>query len=334
MVLLAADAPRFTIVKTNRAHATTLRYPPEALRGRSLFEVIPVKDDGAVRDLIEAVRASLQQVLDTGQPAEMPPQPRTFEGALGEPEARYWKAIHTPLFGPTGRITHILGSVRDVTAEVVEDRVNEARALLMREVDHRARNALAVVQSIVRLTEAGDEESFKSVVQRRVTALARSQTSLARRKWQGALLRDIVDAELVALAEPGAFTAAGPALVLPANHVQAISMIVHELATNARKYGALSVPEGSVAVRWAGEDGRLRLTWAESGGPPPARPEKAGFGSRLITRLVRQLQGDLTWQWRADGLGVELTAPLTGDGARGDGSEQARPTERPASAPP
>jgi two-component sensor histidine kinase len=310
LVVVAADPPRFTVVASNKAHAATLRRSPEAMRGRSLLDVIPVRKDETRHGLLEEVRASLQRVLDTGQPSEMPPQPRAWDDLLGEAEARYWRAIHTPLFGANGRITHILATVRDVTDEIVEQRVNEARGLLMREIDHRARNTLTIVQSIIRMTEAEDLEVFKRVVQRRVAALARAQTTLARRKWQGAFLRELVDSELAALAPPGAYALAGPALMLPAPQVQAASMIVHELATNARKYGALSTCGGTVSVTWATEDGRFRLTWAELGGPPANAPGRAGFGSRLIASLVRQLGGEFIYHWRAEGLRVDLTAPL------------------------
>jgi two-component sensor histidine kinase len=309
MVLLAADPPRFTIVRSNKAHAAALRRAPEALHGRSILDVIPVRDDGA-HALLEAVRASLQRALDTGRPAEMPPQPRNWADVLGKAEARYWRATHTPLFAPNGKITHILATVRDVTDEIVEERVNEARALLMREIDHRARNAFAMVQSIIQMTDAPDQGTFKREVQRRVAALGRAQSTLARRKWQGASLHEVAESELSALAPPGAYALAGPNLLLPAAQVQAISMILHELATNARKYGALSACGGAISVSWTIEDQRLRLTWAESGGPCAAQPENAGFGSRLIARLVRQLGGELSCDWRPEGLRMQFTAPL------------------------
>jgi two-component sensor histidine kinase len=214
------------------------------------------------------------------------------------------------MFGPDGKITHILSTVRDVTAQMTERRINEARKLLMREVDHRARNALTVVQSIVRLTEAETPEAFKQVVAGRVEALARAQTSLARRKWEGAYLREIVDAELAALAVAGAYRLSGPDVLVPAEQVQAMSMILHELATNARKYGALSAAGGAVTVSWRTEDDRLRLEWLETGGPPATPPAKAGFGSRLIDRLVDQLHGEFRYDWRPEGLCVELAAAL------------------------
>jgi two-component sensor histidine kinase len=310
MLLLAADAPRFTMLAVNRAHAGAFRTTPDALRGRGVFEVFPDPPDARTRVFMETVRASLERVLETRRPDEMPIQPYAVEGADGEPEERFWGATQTPLFSPGGEISHILSTIRDVTAVVTERRINEARALLMREVDHRARNALTVVQSIVRLTEAESPQTFKHVVQGRVEALARAQTSLARRKWEGAALRDVVKAELAALAAPETFALAGPNVLLPPEQVQAASMILHELATNAHKYGALSVPGGAVSVTWNAADGQLSLTWIETGGPPVAAPRKAGFGSRLISRLVRQLDGELSYDWSPEGLRAEFTAPL------------------------
>jgi two-component sensor histidine kinase len=194
---------------------------------------------------------------------------------------------------------------------VKERRLTEARALLMREVDHRARNALTVVQAIVRLTQSGDVEAFKRVALGRVEALSRAQTSLARRKWEGAYLAEVVEAELAALAFSGASKVSGPATLLPPQQVQAMSMILHELATNAAKYGALGAADGLVTVSWRREEpGPLVLTWREEGGPAARRPSRSGFGSRMVRQLARQLGGTIRFDWRAEGLTAELTVAL------------------------
>lgn len=311
MLLMAADAPRFTMVAVNRAHANAFRTTPDALRGRGLFEVFPDPPDPVTAAFLETIRRSLERVMSSGRPDEMAVQPYAVAGADGAPEERFWGATQTPVFGPGGQMTHILSSVRDVTAEVKERQTTEARALLMREVDHRARNALTVVQSIVRLTEAETVPAFKHVVQGRVEALARAQTSLARRKWEGAFLKDVVEAELAALAFPGACRVSGPPTLLPPERVQSMSMVLHELATNAAKYGALSTPTGTVTIDWRAESGaRLVLCWSEDGGPPVEIPERSGFGSRLIGRLARQLGGEARYDWRAEGLRVELSVAV------------------------
>ena len=311
MLLIAADAPRFTMVAVNQAHAGAFRTTPEALVGFGLFEVFPADPDPVTAAFVETIRGSLNRALASGRPDEMPVQPYAVVGADGAPEERYWGATQTPVFGARRKISHILSTVRDVTAEVKERQATEVRALLMREVDHRARNALTVVQSIVRLTEAPSIAAFKQVVQGRVEALARAQTSLARRKWEGALLEDVVKAELAALAFPGACRISGPPALLPPEQVQSMSMVLHELATNAVKYGALSTPDGLVTVSWQKEaTDRLVLAWCEEGGPPPATRRKGGVGARLIRRLTRQLGGEARHDWRPQGLRLELTVAL------------------------
>jgi two-component sensor histidine kinase len=310
MLVLAADAPRFTMVDVNPAHVRAFQTSREALVGHGIFEVFPPDPDPVTAAFVDAIRTSFDQVLTTGAPSEMPVQPFSVIGADGRPEERYWGAVQTPLKGPAGEITHILSTVYDLTAAVKERRGAEARALLMREVDHRARNALTVVQSVVRLTEAADVVEFKDVVLGRVEVLGRAQTSLARRKWEGADLTEVVEAELSALAPEGRYAISGPPAVLPAEQVQAMSMMLHELATNAVKYGAWSAAEGRVEVAWTVRDKALTLTWRESGGPEVSEPSRKGFGSRLIHQLAGQLGGEVRKDWRPEGLRVEVTATL------------------------
>lgn len=310
MLVLAADAPRFTMVDVNPAHARAFQTTPDALIGHGLFEVFPPDPDPVTAAFIQAVQLSFDQLLATGQPTEMGVQPFSVIGADGRPEERYWGAVQTPIRDEGGKITHILSNVFDLTATVKERRGAEARALLMREVDHRARNALTVVQSVVRLTEAAGLAEFKDVVLGRVEVLGRAQTSLARRKWEGADLTEVVQAELTALAPEGRFSISGPPALLPAEQVQAMSMVLHELSTNAVKYGAWSAAEGRVDVAWTLHDAALTLSWRETGGPPVAEPTRTGFGSRLIRQLAAQLGGEVRFDWAPAGLAVEITAAL------------------------
>ena len=310
MLLLAADAPRFTVVAVNAAHANAFRTTPDALEGSGLFELFGDPPPPEAAGFVETVRASIERVMSRRKADDMPIQSYAVVDADGQPEERFWGATQTPVIDAAGRLTHIVSTVRDVTAQVTERRVNEARALLMREVDHRARNALTVVQSILRLTEAEDIARYREVVQGRVEALARAQTSLARRKWEGAWLREVIEAELGALASPGAYGVAGPPTLIPAEQVQALGMILHELATNARKYGALGAASGRVEIAWRREGERLVLVWTETGGPAVTPPSRHGFGSRLVAGLAGQLRGEAAYSWRPEGLSFELNAPL------------------------
>ncbi|HYH21095.1 MAG TPA: HWE histidine kinase domain-containing protein [Azospirillum sp.] len=190
-------------------------------------------------------------------------------------------------------------------------RADEAQELLVREVDHRAKNVLAVVQAVVRLTDADTKEGFLDAVDGRISALARTHTLLARSRWEGADIGTLVDEELAAYRSAGRVNRAGPSLVLSAGAAQAIGMVLHELATNAAKHGALSVPDGRVGVSWSvAADGGLTLVWEEAGGPPASAPTRRGFGSRLVRGNVEtQLRGRAAFDWHVEGLCVTITLP-------------------------
>jgi len=207
-----------------------------------------------------------------------------------------------------GRAQRFPGVLLDITAW---KHAEEARTLLMHEVDHRARNALAMIQSVVRLSDASDAAAYREEVLGRIDAMARAQTSLSRTNWEGADLEDLVREEVVALAPADRFHISGPKINLAAAQVQPLDMLIHELVTNALKHGALSVPKGRVEIRWRlGEDSELQLNWRECGGPRVTPPEKVGFGTRLIARLATQLRGAIDMNWQAQGLIAALSWPL------------------------
>lgn len=314
LLLIANDPPRFTMLAVNPAHAQAFGTTPRALTGRGVFEVFPPDPDPMLASFVDAIRESFDRVLATRAPDQMPVRPYALTLADGTTAERFWRATNTPILRADGCVTHILSAVQDVTGEVLERRGDEARRLLMREVDHRARNALAIVQSFVRLTTADDVEAFRRVVEGRVEALARAQTSLANRRWEGADLADVIGGELEAMAPTGSWDIDGPAVLLRAEHVQAMSMAIHEFATNAGKYGALSAAEGRLSVAWTvSPHGDVRVDWRETGGPPVTPPERQGFGSRLIASLVRQLDGEIDYDWRREGLAATLRFCLRTD---------------------
>jgi two-component sensor histidine kinase len=213
--------------------------------------------------------------------------------------------------------------MRDVSERKADE---ERRALLMREVDHRAKNALAVVQSVLRLTPRDEPRAFAAAVEARVAALARAHSLLAEGGWSGADLRAVAERELAPYAAPRGgegpmrgllVSLDGPDVPLAPAAVQPLAMVLHELATNAAKHGALSAPGGRVEVRWragrrAEDDGMLRLRWAEAGGPPVAgAPARRGFGTRVVEATVRgQLGGAVERRWEPSGLVVEVAVPL------------------------
>jgi PAS domain S-box-containing protein len=221
-----------------------------------------------------------------------------------------------------GKVRGYLKIRQDVTARKVAE---ERQTLLAREVDHRAKNALAVVQATLRLTPKDDPVTYARAVEGRIAALARAHTMLAAGKWESAALRELIEAELAPfqptdVAGPDAMPPEcrvmidGPDLALAPDAVQALAMAAHELATNAAKYGALSTPLGRVSVSWKVDcrAGLLFLTWCERGGPVIAEgPTRRGFGSRVIEATVEnQLGGSVERHWEEAGLACEITVPI------------------------
>ncbi|MES2724468.1 MAG: PAS domain S-box protein [Pseudomonadota bacterium] len=204
----------------------------------------------------------------------------------------------------------VVGTIIEARNISGEKRTEETRKLLMHEVDHRARNVLAIVQSLTRLTRAEDLETYKDVLTGRIGALARAQTSLAIRRWEGGRLEDVVREELDALCPKDSVDAGGPEVELSPEQVQPISMLLHELATNANKHGACSRSGGRVSVTWTLEERRVTLRWRETGGPTVVEPTREGFGSSLKDNLARQLRGAISRKWEPAGLIVEVAFPL------------------------
>jgi two-component sensor histidine kinase len=319
LLLIAADPPRFTMLAVNEAHARTYLTTPAALQGRGVFEVFPDDPGEEVAQFIDVIRQSFLRVLATGKPDRMRAGRLTLATEGGELEERYWTATNTPIFDAGGAISHIVSASQDVTGEVQERRSEQARALLMREVDHRARNTLMLVQSLVRLSTATSLDEFRTILDGRIASLARAQTSLAARKWEGGEVGDIVTEALATVSSPEHYAIRGPRLVLPASDVQALSMVVHELATNAVKYGSLAHPQGTLSVAWSRLPGRgVRLEWREQAPTPVDAPLEIGFGSRLIGQLMSQLRGDVHYDWRPNGLVAELSFTLTGEERRSE----------------
>jgi two-component sensor histidine kinase len=207
----------------------------------------------------------------------------------------------------------------------VEERTAEIQAgeirlrLLAQEVDHRAKNALAVVQAALRLTPRHDAAAYAKAIEGRVAALARAQTLLAEDRWRGASLQALLEGELAPFVSLRGDTTGpraelrGPPVLLPPALTQPLAMALHELATNAVKYGALSVATGRVSVSWRIAGGRLILHWTETGGPEIAEsPRKPGFGSRVLDTVVRvQLGGRLSLDWARSGLTCEIDTALS-----------------------
>jgi two-component sensor histidine kinase len=190
--------------------------------------------------------------------------------------------------------------------DVTDQKAYEDQILfLMRESNHRAKNVLSLVQAIARQTAVRQPEDFIGRFNGRIRALAASQDLLVRNKWQGADVEDLVRAQLAHFADlvGSGIAVDGPKLRLNATASQAIGLALHELATNAGKYGALSVDTGQVDVRWRLEGDSFVMSWAERNGPPVSPPERHGFGSTVVGSMVeRSIGGEVELNYVPSGL--------------------------------
>ncbi|HEX2554086.1 MAG TPA: PAS domain S-box protein [Microvirga sp.] len=218
----------------------------------------------------------------------------------------------TAVRGPDGAFLYAVRVVEDITER---KQAEERQKLLIDELNHRVKNTLATVQSLAwqSARKGGPPEEAQQRFQERLLSLSRTHNLLNETSWEGASLRTILQTELEPLGLGEArFRLDGPDLDLPPKVAVVLGMVIHELTTNAMKYGAFSRPEGQVAVEWDGRaDGTLRLTWRETGGPPVAVPQGRGFGSRLIEQAVtRELDGHVEMQFAPEGLRCRVTVPL------------------------
>jgi PAS domain S-box-containing protein len=254
----------------------------------------------------DRLRQAAQDALARGERRfEVEYRVRRVDGLL-----RWLLARAEILLDDKGAPRSAIGVVMDVT----ERRDSEERLkLLAREVDHRANNLLAVVLSTVQLSQAPTVQVLKEVVIGRIAALGRAHQLLSEARWEGADLRRLVVEELLAfsLGEAARVSIEGPDVALSPAAAQALAMALHELATNAAKYGSLSKPEGRVAVSWTRNGGGpLKLRWAESGGPEVAMPSRRGLGTVMLARaLAGPLGGTTHLDWRPQGLVCELELP-------------------------
>ena len=207
-----------------------------------------------------------------------------------------------------GRVMRLSGVTTDVTDR---KEAEERQVLLAREVDHRARNALAVIQSIIRLTRAKSVDDYVRTVEGRIKALARAHTLLSDSRWRGADLRTLVFEELAPYRAGDKIEIDGPNISLLPATAQGLALALHELATNAAKHGALSSLKGRVSLAWQLESDLLNLRWVESGGPQITPPSARSFGLKVIRASVeQQLGGEAAFDWSPTGLQCDLSVPV------------------------
>lgn len=208
-----------------------------------------------------------------------------------------------------GAIVGAVNCFQDVTERKQKDK---QLATLAREVQHRSRNLLATVQAAVHLSQSDTAAGLKEVIAGRIQALANANALFEQSNWKGADLRQLITNELLPYcqSEDKRLSIEGQDLSLEPGAAQMIAVAIHELTTNAAKYGALSAPDGRVEITWSRTADKLLLRWTETGGPPVSPPERRGFGTGVIDRVVRdQLKGEIQHQWHPEGLVCEISLP-------------------------
>ena len=298
MAVLAGPEFRFTLANT--AYLQLIGH--RAVVGRTLREALPEVVEQGFEDLLHEVIATRRPYI--GQAVSVRLR-RTPDAPL---EERFVDFIYQPITAPDGEVSGIFVEGSDVTARVIGERQQK---LLVDELNHRVKNSLATVQAIAQQTlrTAETPAAFQRAFESRLMALSQTHDLLTATNWRGAALRDVLLSELGPFG-PNHYELSGPAVDLTPPEALALGLVLHELATNAAKYGALSA-DGCVSVTWQAADGRLSLTWRERGGPAVSPPTHRGFGSRLIERSLQgQLAGEAELDFAPDGLVCRIALPL------------------------
>lgn len=343
--LLARQAADFI----ERAHAeAALRQSEEQLRFATeaadigLWDVDPVKDklfwpprvkamfgisaDAPVSmaDFYAGLHSEDRERTSAAFADAVDPQKRTFYDveyrAVGKDDGvTRWVAAKGRGVFDNDTCVRVIGTAIDITAR---KQAELHQQLLVNELDHRVKNTLATVQAIAAQTFRGTETdpTLREAFEARLIALSNAHSILTKSNWEGAEIGDVVQRSVEPHAGPERIQVHGPSIWLSPKAALAIALGMHELATNAAKYGALSNGTGQVAVTWSvdgPQPGTLNLQWAESGGPPVKKPTRKGFGSRLIERnLAHDLDGPSRIDYRPEGVICTITSPLGSAGGR------------------
>jgi PAS domain S-box-containing protein len=309
---------------------------PWRVRSRFLWSIVENSDDAIVTENLDGIISSWNKSAERlfgytaeeviGKPITMliPPERYDEESSIlgrirrGEHVHQYETVRQrkdsslvdisltvSPVTNAQGEIVGAAKIVRDVTERKRND---EQIAVLAREAEHRAKNILATVQATVNLSHSDTVEGLKRAIEGRIQALANVHSLFIKSRWDGAELSSVVAQELAPYLEGGEARAQidGPHVWLLTKTAQTVAVTLHELATNAAKYGCLSVPEGCLCVKWLrASDGQLTLHWTESDGPPTKKPTREGFGMSAIQRMVQD-EGEIHLDWRVEGLACEI----------------------------
>ena len=260
-------------------------------------------------DDVERVRAAVATALD---PVDPKPFAIEYRVRRGDGKVR-WVENHGLAYfegaGPERQVVSFVGTAQDITERKERE---EREHLLMREINHRAKNMLSVVDAIAHQTATRAPEDFIERFSERIQALAANQDLLIRNEWRGVEVQDLVCAQLAPFADliGSRIVVRGPKLRLNAASAQAIGLALHDLTTNAGKYGALSKDTGRLDIAWATDGDIFAMSWAEHDGPPVSVPQRRGFGTIVMEQMTeRSVDGRVDLEYAPSGVTWRLTCP-------------------------
>jgi two-component sensor histidine kinase len=251
------------------------------------------------------VQASFRRAVEAGQPWE-----DTFPLLGRDGEYRWFLSRALPIHDEHGRVARWFGTNTDITERL---QAEEQRTLLINELNHRVKNTLATVQSLAMQTLREDEHNKEALAlfNSRLAALSRAHDILTHENWKGAQLRQIVNQSIAPFRSTDRIDFGGPDARVTPKQALALSIALHELGTNAMKYGALSNQDGRITLAWSVDEGALHMNWREDGGPPVTPPTRSGFGTRLIERsLSNDLGGEARILYLPAGVVAQMSTPL------------------------
>ncbi len=287
----------------------TLFWPPRVKAMFGIAPDVPV----SLADFYAGLHSDDKEAISAAFAAACDPQKRALYDVeyrtVGKEDGivRWVAAKGRAVFDADGKCVRVIGTAIDISKR---KEAEERQVLLAREVDHRARNALAVIQSIIRLTRAKTVDDYVQAIEGRIKALARAHTLLSDSRWHGADLATLVTEELAPYRGGDKITIRGPDISLQPATAQGLALALHELATNAAKHGALSSPSGKITLDWQLLGDALTLNWAESGGPAIGEPSSRSFGLKVIVASIeQQLGGKAAFDWNPNGLRCAFSIP-------------------------
>jgi PAS domain S-box-containing protein len=306
---------------TNSRLAAIVEYSDDAIVTKDLSGIITSWNEGAQRIFGYAAEETIGKPITLLIPADrQDEETKILERIRRGERVETFDTVRQRKHGSLVEISVTISPVKDATGKIVgtskiarditdRKRAEETLRHLAQEVDHRSKNLLALVQATVHFSQADTPDAIKAAIEGRIRALSYVHELLAKSRWAGADLRSLVTEELSPYCSPGTARAEvdGPNLFLKPQSAQLIAMALHELTTNAVKYGALSILPGRVRVKWLQiANGKLALRWTETNGPPVKPPMRQGFGTRVLDRAIQQLKGEMRFDWRAEGLMCDI----------------------------